>query len=225
MDDSVIVKTVLNGPAGFMATNISQPILGGSITFTSTAIISSFGQTQSGVYSCTATLHSDSTLTNAYNNTSGSAAVDYTRVTTGEILLCFSDKLGYISGNFFTGVYLAMTSHFIANNTQINIRSIGLSSDNPDGALHCITDKNPDSTHGEWYFPNRVLISESSSENDSMFYRSGGNGCDGEISLNRPRNVTSPTGQFCCEVPDATDIIQTLCVIIGKPERSTHSTL
>ena len=93
MDDSVIVKTVLNGPAGFMATNISQPILGGSITFTSTAIISSFGQTQSGVYSCTSTLHSDSTLTNAYNNTSGSAAVDYTRVTTGEILLCFQNLI------------------------------------------------------------------------------------------------------------------------------------
>ena len=118
-----------------------------------------------------------------------------------------------------------MRGHFIANNTQINIRSIGLSSDNPDGALHCITDKNPDSIHGEWYFPNRVLINESSSENNSMFYRSGGNGYDREISLNHPRNVTSPTGQFCCEVPDVTDIIQTLCVIIGKPDRSIHGTL
>ena len=54
-----------------------------------------------------------------------------------------------------------------------------------------------------------------------MFYRStsGGDGHDGEIiSLNRPHNVTAPIGQFCCEVADATDIVQTLCVIIGKPD-------
>ena len=35
------------------------------------------------------------------------------------------------------------------------------------------------------------------------------------MSLNRPSNVESPTGQFCCEVPDATNTNQTLCVNIG----------
>ena len=91
MNDSVTVKTVMSGPGGFMFTNTSQPIgrsAGGSITFTNTAMISSFGQTQSGNYSCTATLHS---LTNAYNNTNN-VTVDYTRVTTGEIFY-FSEKL------------------------------------------------------------------------------------------------------------------------------------
>lgn len=83
VDEPVTVKTVMNGPAGFMAINTSQPILGNSNTYTITvtAIITSFGQTQSGVYSCTATLH-----TNTYTNASGSVTVDSIRVTTGEII-------------------------------------------------------------------------------------------------------------------------------------------
>ena len=42
----------------------------------------------------------------------------------------------------------------------------------------------------------------------TMYYTS--RRCGG-ISLNRPHNVTSPTGRFCCKVFD-----ETLCVIIGK---------
>ena len=34
--------------------------------------------------------------------------------------------------------------------------------------------------------------------------------------LNRPSSVESPTGLFCCEVPDATNTNQTLCVDIGE---------
>ena len=86
LDDSVIVKTVLSGPAGFTAiTNTSQPILGGSHIFTSTAMIRSFGQAQSGVYSCAATVHSHT----AYSNTTSSSAIifDYTRITTGKIAI------------------------------------------------------------------------------------------------------------------------------------------
>ena len=45
------------------------------------------------------------------------------------------------------------------------------------------------------------------------FYRS--RGANGEVSLNQPSGVESPTGRFCCEVPDATNTNQTLCVNIG----------
>ena len=38
------------------------------------------------------------------------------------------------------------------------------------------------------------------------------------MSLNRPSDVMSPTGLFCCEVPDATDTDQTLCVNIGETQ-------
>ena len=48
----------------------------------------------------------------------------------------------------------------------------------------------------------------------TVFYRNRGD--NGEVSLNRPSGVESPTGQFCCEVPDAINTNQTLCVNIGK---------
>ena len=35
------------------------------------------------------------------------------------------------------------------------------------------------------------------------------------MSLNRPSDVESPTGRFCCEVPDTTGTNQRLCVNIG----------
>ena len=115
------------------------------------------------------------------------------------------------------GVYLALGNQFIANSSQINIRSIGLSSDNPNGALQCITDKKPccliqNSGHGEWYLPNGTVIGGNPSA--TMYYRSRGN--YGEVILNHPHNVTSLTGQFCCKVPDTFNINRTLCVILGK---------
>ena len=109
-----------------------------------------------------------------------------------------------------------MRGVFIANNSNINIRNIGQLSDDPNSALQCITDKircclsqNP--RHGEWYLPNEELVQGTTST--SAFYRNRGD--NGEVSLNRPNGVLSPTGLFCCEVPDATGTNQTLCVNIG----------
>ena len=45
------------------------------------------------------------------------------------------------------------------------------------------------------------------------------------MSLNRPSGVESPTGQFCCEVPDATITNQTLCVNIGKYNSIHHAVM
>lgn len=42
----------------------------------------------------------------------------------------------------------------------------------------------------------------------------GGN--NGKIILNRINSATSPTGQFCCVVPDATDVNQTHCINISE---------
>jgi hypothetical protein len=83
LNDSVIVRTVQSGPDGFTVVNMSQSILGGSHIFTTTARISSFGQAQSGVYSCAATVHFMPTTT--YNTTNSSTIVDCTHITTGEI--------------------------------------------------------------------------------------------------------------------------------------------
>ena len=112
-----------------------------------------------------------------------------------------------------SGVYLVLRGVFIANNSNSNIRDIG---DSPNGVLQCITDKIPccsqNPRRGEWYLPNGALVQ--GTESSTVFYRNRGD--SGEVSLNRPTNVTSPTGQFCCEVPDVTDTNQTLCVNIGE---------
>ena len=114
-----------------------------------------------------------------------------------------------------SGVYLALRGVHITNNSSINIRNIGQSSENPNVALQCITDhlsccsQNPQ--RGEWYQPNRALVQGATST--TTFYRN--RGANGEVSLNRPSGVESPTGLFCCEVPDATNTNQTLCVNIG----------
>ena len=106
---------------------------------------------------------------------------------------------------------------FIPNNSQVNINNIGLSSDIPNGALQCITDRVPcclsqNSRFGEWYLPNRILVHGAISTRE--FYRNRGD--NGNVSLNHPRDIMSPTGEFCCEIPDATDTSQTLCVNIGE---------
>ena len=77
----VSVNTVLTGPAGFKTTNISQPVIGGITTYTTTATISSLERNQSGNYTCTATLNS--MLSNTYV-ISSSTKNDSVQVITGE---------------------------------------------------------------------------------------------------------------------------------------------
>ena len=114
-----------------------------------------------------------------------------------------------------SGVYLALSGVHITSNSNINIRNIGQTSDNPNGALQCISDnlrccsQNPGL--GEWYQPNGALVQGTTST--TAFYRT--RGANGEVSLNRPSDVESPTGQFCCEVPDGTNTNRRLCVNIG----------
>lgn len=105
----------------------------------------------------------------------------------------------------------------VPNNSQVNINNVGLSSNIPNGALQCITDKVPCCSSqnprlGEWYLPNSTLVRGATSIRE--FYRDRGD--YGNVSLSRPRDVVSPTGKFCCEVPDAADTNQTLCVNIGE---------
>ena len=110
------------------------------------------------------------------------------------------------------GVHLALRGRFIANNSHVNIRSIGQHSNR---ALQCITDKSPSGCrYGEWFFPNGDWNTEYAY--GSSFYKRGGNMYNRVMSLNRPPNVMTPTGQFCCKVLDATFTLQTRCAIIGK---------
>ena len=86
MDVPVTVNTVWTGPDRFMVTNTAQPVMGSTTTYTSTAMVTSFGRDQSGVYTCTANVSSTSSLLTIG---SGSQSVSV-RVTVGKycMLLC-----------------------------------------------------------------------------------------------------------------------------------------
>ena len=77
VDVPVTVNTVWTGPNGFME-NIPAGRVGSTTTYTSTAMVSSFGRDQSGVYTCTATVSSTSSF---ISSSIGSASI---RVTVGK---------------------------------------------------------------------------------------------------------------------------------------------
>ena len=62
---------------------------------------------------------------------------------------------------------------------------------------------------GDWFFPNGTEVYDY-----GLYQRRG---YDGNITLNRRFSaVVSPTGLFCCRVPNARGVNQILCVNIGK---------
>ena len=68
---------------------------------------------------------------------------------------------------------------------------------------------------GEWFFPNWNTVPNLGGA--TTFYRTRGD--DGTVNLNRLNtNVLMPTGVFCCEVPDATGVMQSVCANIGELE-------
>ena len=60
VDVPVTVNTVWTGPAGFSTTNTAQAMAGSTTTYTSTAMVSSFGRDESGNYSCVGNVSSTS---------------------------------------------------------------------------------------------------------------------------------------------------------------------
>ena len=72
----VNVTTVWTGPAGFMTNTTAQPVNGSTTTYSSTAMVSSFGRDQSGVYNCTATVTSMSPFLRISNAHSGTTSIN-----------------------------------------------------------------------------------------------------------------------------------------------------
>jgi hypothetical protein len=73
-------------------------------------------------------------------------------------------------------------------------------------------------SRGNWFYPNgnRVLsLADSRSHSDHGFYR---NRNQSVVRLNWRENatVTVLIGQFCCEVPDATSNLVTICINVSN---------
>ena len=115
-----------------------------------------------------------------------------------------------------TGVYLSLRGTVFANNSVISITDIG-ETEGEINAVQCITDRKPccrsGVERGQWFFPGGEEVLAQS----STFYQSRGDN-DGTINLNRMDNVVLPAGLFCCVVPDAVNVEQTLCVNVGEEQ-------
>ena len=132
--------------------------------------------------------------------------------------------LSILSLHAYTGVYLSLNGTNYTSNSVILITEIGQTDyySIENSALQCITDRRPCCAtpyrYGEWYFPNYVRVQSYWLQwpwYAVSFYQTRGN--DGTVNLNRFNDsVMMPTGRFCCVVPDATGVTQTLCAYIGN---------
>ena len=105
----------------------------------------------------------------------------------------------------------------ITNNSYVDIYDIG---EGDEAALLCITDLvqccyHADTPHGvgvlgQWFFPNGSAVQSKGAGYD--FYRNRGRSV---VRLNLRNNASSPTGLYCCEVPDSNFTIHRVCANIG----------
>ena len=118
----------------------------------------------------------------------------------------------------YAGVYLSLRGVVYANNSSIQITEIGETGSTSNTGLQCLTDRIPccaaqSNRFGEWFFPDGVTTVPAQ-VGAITFYRNRGD--DGTVNLNRlNNNVMTPTGLFCCEVPNASGVIQRVCADIG----------
>ena len=125
-----------------------------------------------------------------------------------------------------TGLRLILGGTTYANNSDIPITDIGTDLyQSPSEALVCYTDYRPCCRHfppgsptsisqGDWYYPNRTLV-PFFFDGEEFYDTKGSN--DGTLNLfRRDTGVMSPIGSFCCEIPVADGVNQTLCANIGE---------
>ena len=101
------------------------------------------------------------------------------------------------------------------NNSVLSLNDIGNTSTG--SAILCTTNRSPCCSSsdpamrfGEWYYPDGPIVPNSG----QAFYR--GRGDNQTIYLNRRNNAQSPTGSFCCELPDDSDVTHRVCVSLCK---------
>ena len=118
-----------------------------------------------------------------------------------------------------TGVHISYKGKIYGNNTDFFINDVGRTTSG--NALQCVSGKEhccftPPYRYGQWHFPNRTRVYIE--YYNTTIYRSRTD--NGTVNLNRRNSsnasIMSLTGQYCCHVPDAKSIIQTLCANIGK---------
>lgn len=107
-----------------------------------------------------------------------------------------------------------MNGRVYANNSVITKAEITETAN----GLQCVTDKMPCCQMvpivGGWHFPNGSVIPEEG-DHTTFFVSRGDNGT---VNLNHvdSSSVSSPSGRFCCEVPDANGLGQAQCALLSE---------
>ena len=112
-----------------------------------------------------------------------------------------------------SGVFVCLHRVTIANDSYVDVDVIGEGAN----ALLCRTDKlsccgEPPNRAGEWYFPNGTMVGIQGGTQDE-FYRDRATQV---VRLNHRQGTFTERGLFRCEVPDASNTVQTVYVNIGK---------
>ena len=127
-------------------------------------------------------------------------------------------------------MFLFLRGNVLTNNSIVFFTEIGETYNHPGmyqripfaipTSLQCITDKKPcclsmSARAGHWFFPDRTRVNHYYFDTEgNMLYRDRTD--DGSVNLNRGNDdVMSPTGLYCCILPDALRVDHTLCANIG----------
>ena len=132
------------------------------------------------------------------------------------LLLLYSVSiLIFFSISESVAVHAFLRGRVYSNNSDILITDIG----EGENALLCLTSLiqcccvsdtpsiSGEEALGRWLYPNGSTIGEMSKGED--FYTDRGSSV---VRLNRRNNVTSPSGQFCCEIPDTFFTETSICI-------------
>ena len=111
-------------------------------------------------------------------------------------------------------MYLQLNGVSYGNNSEVNIIDIG----SDQHSLQCVTNntyccERIEWRVGEWFFPNMSVVRRKG--DGGSFYRDRDQSV---VRLHRRHNVMMPNGSFCCEIPDANNEIQSICIEVILPE-------
>ena len=109
-------------------------------------------------------------------------------------------------------MYFELNGKLYLNNSAIALSEIG----EGEKALYCKTDKEDccgtvPNRFGKFYYPSGVEVSVAWQQHG--FYRNRG---DKIIRLNRKEGITSPTGTYQCEIPNADDEIVNIYITLTR---------
>ena len=110
-------------------------------------------------------------------------------------------------------MYVSLNGNQLIQNEEVSITNVG----EGNNTLSCFTDliqccnSASGRVDGNWLFPNGSNVSLGSSQAGLDFSVERGLSV---VHLNRKNNAKSPTGMFCCKIPDATSTVVEVCIMI-----------